>query len=641
LATYENDLRIGTGRYARSYVRRAGELAVRFKTGLTPGEITTFWQANNLQPRHSETPQRHEAFEAGGMRWFTRPGPEGDPREYVRLTMENPDNVDKAEALTPVYQPVDGDEGDAVTPLPDEFLVRIGSAHLSEASADLAALDLEHQADVILGDDWHLFRLAPSRLRDDGFDVIEAARAVPGVRDIEHDWLKIETHHTAFPVGPPDDEHWPGQWNLARLGMETAWKLTAGKPGVAVAVIDSGFDLNHPDLAFDPDPRRHLDVEALWSGSPNISGAGPSDFPHGTPVAGIVGARTNNAGGVAGQGGVASVAGACGIVPIRLGPLPTSGRVAAGLQWARAKDVRVVNLSLTTVETSALIAQIELCASAGMVLCAAAGNAAPGLGAELVGFPARHRSVIAVGASDKDDLRKIPKSEDGEQWQSRYGRGLDVIAPGVKLWSTDEQGPAGWNDGQTNLIPWFGVLKSPGDPAGDYIAPFGGTSGATPHVSGLAALLLAAHPNLTGAQVRHIIERTCAKNGYYPFAPHPERTGSALTWHREVGCGRIDAAAALKNAPVIAVEPIPAFLPDLDPSDLEDCVVFAGYLGRGNGSLWRIYATTTFDAWVEVEKADIRETEPIVGGAGGTRVWVRRAAHIRRVVTEDVTAAPR
>jgi hypothetical protein len=159
---------------------------------------------------------------------------------------------------------------------------------------------------------------------------------------------------------------------------------------------------------------------------------------------------------------------------------------------------------------------------------------------------------------------------------------------------------------------------------------------------------------LSNSQVRHVIERTCRiDKGRYPdVRPHPERTGTTIEWHPEVGCGLINAASALTNAVAISGEPMPELTTLSNPCALDDCVVFVGYLGRGpagaaasgngadRGDLWRIYERITLDRWIEVYEDDIRWTEPVAGGSGGTRVWVARGAPIRRVMTVSLTAAP-
>lgn len=640
MATYVNGIFIGP--FARQYVRYEGALVIRFVPGSLPDTLADDTALALPARRFTETPHRLRGLEADSARWY-----EGFPDADLRDIAQALEGHDEVEWAAPVFRPADSpDDSEAAVPVPGDLLVEIDDSLIGSVVADLGARGLDHlsAASDVIGSGWHLLRLDGNRLREEIFDAVDDIRdaAIPGIRAFELDWLKLETYHVAFPDGPPDDALWPRQWGPARIEMRRVWEHSRGKPGVTVAVIDSGFDLDHEDVVYEPySSGKHLDVELLWKGTPNTGPAGRSPFPHGTPVAGVIGASVNNAKGVAG------VAGACKIIPIRLGEIPSSGRVAAALGWALEKQVRVVNLSLTTVETSVVVHQVEKCAAASpsMVLCAAAGNALPGdLASTTVGFPARHHHVIGVGASGKDDRRKTGKSADGEQWQSRCGEGLNVVAPGVQLWSTDERGDYGWSDGSGTKVTWYGVQYelSPGDTTGDYIAVFGGTSGATPHVSGLASLLLAQDPLLSALKVREIIESTCSKDTTaYSFDPNPAYTASAaaLTWNAEVGCGRIDAGKAVKDASTIAAQPELLLVAPSDPGEQAGCVPFDGFLGRsGVDGLWRIYATTTFDRWVEVAEDDIRKVAPLAGGAKGSRVWVVAHAEIRRVATRPVTA---
>jgi thermitase len=226
-------------------------------------------------------------------------------------------------------------------------------------------------------------------------------------------------------------------------------------------------------------------------------------------------------------------------MPVRLGYVPTAVRVAAGLSWAVLWGAKVANLSLSTTPTLAAISAVENAWHAGMLICAAAGNWGDDTSSPLVNFPARYPRVIAVGASDLDDQRKRPASSDGQWWWgSQFGPTLDVVAPGVNIYTTDERGSAGY------------------DPSSDYLQSFGGTSGATPHVAGLAALLFSIAPSLTNQDVRDLIEVTCDKVSptLYPYTATAGHENGL--WQEQVGYGRIHAAEAARIALVLEMLPI-------------------------------------------------------------------------------------
>jgi len=155
-------------------------------------------------------------------------------------------------------------------------------------------------------------------------------------------------------------------------------------------------------------------------------------------------------------------------------------------------------------------------------------------------------NVIAVGAISPCGQRKSLTSCDGETcWGSNYGTNLSVVAPGVFVPTTDVQGTAGYNPTDLNSPPCGSnggkILND--YPDQNYIIWFNGTSAATPHVAGVAALILSVNPSLTGQQVRNVIEGTAQKVGGYNY-----QTTSGYpngTWNNEVGYGLVNAYAAV------------------------------------------------------------------------------------------------
>ena len=613
--TFPDRVSIGPRRRLRGFVRRPGELVLAAADPRDPSPLDELiGEGSGGLGSVVEPLPRLAAFHAAGLRWVA--SAEGDDGLAERaLGLEALDGVGSA---TPVYQPADDADNEAVVPVPGDLLARIAPARARQAIPEIEALGLVHLPEIsdLLGDERHLFRVEEGRPRWDGFGLIDDVRRVTGVILAEHDWMRIETF-----TAVPNDPEFANQGSLTQIDVVEGWKALAvsqglkdsqlATTGAPVVVIDTGFDLTHPDIAFDPDPTHHLDVEAFWTTGTLATSqtVGTSSFPHGTEVAGIIGALVDNATGIAG------VAGGCGVIPVRLGASWTSGQVAVAVAWARSLNatvdarIRVVNLSLTTVETDTMHTRIGLAAGAGMVICAAAGNLPYGIGAGSVGFPASHPDVIGVGASEGAAARKVAAGYD--DWQSRYGPGLDVVAPCDQIVTTVDGGGYG---------------------------PFGGTSGAAPHVAGLAALILAKLPALSRVQVRQVIQSTCKKIGPDPYGPNPEIVFGP-TWTPQVGCGLIDAGAALGQDPATSLAPAPAPVPEPDQCDRADLVSYVGLVGRAPdaGTLWRIYSSPSLTSWIEVDEDDIVETEDL---GVVVRLRVRRGAPIRRAWTEALTAAP-
>lgn len=289
----------------------------------------------------------------------------------------------------------------------------------------------------------------------------------------------------AWPGDSPNDPYFPMQWGLPRIGMVSAWSVTAGSSDVVVAVIDTGVDLDHPDLV------GRIDTENDWdfvADDPT-----PDDqHGHGTHVAGIIVATTNNGECVAG------VAPGCTVLPIRVlnaGGKGTTASLIAGIDWAVSKGADVINLSIggefwpDPLEVQAVADAYR----AGSVVVAAVGNSAygdrgwiPAYGAE---YPAHAWGAVGVGATTQGDARA---------GFSNYGAGVDMAAPGSDVLST--------------MMPGSRYVSS-NRWVGPYSAYLDGTSMASPHVAGVAALLRSLHPDWTAPQVVHQVLGTAEDLG--------------------------------------------------------------------------------------------------------------------------------
>src|SRR5438105_5073365 len=247
----------------------------------------------------------------------------------------------------------------------------------------------------------------------------------------------------------PDDEDWPRQWGLRLAGFPEAWGVTRGSSGVVVAVLDTGVDRTQPELK-----------GALVPGYDFANGdSDPTDDNgHGTPVAGIIGARANN------RAGVAGICWNCSVMPVKVRDSKGSGLdsiIAAGIVWAVDHGARVLNLSLGGPGVADdLDNAIAYAVGKNAVVVAAAGNS----GTTELNYPAASSSALSVAATNSAD-RRYP-------W-SNYGSWVKVAAPGC------------------NAAPARGGR--------DEI--FCGTSSATPVVAGLAALAVSANPNASPAEI--------------------------------------------------------------------------------------------------------------------------------------------
>ena len=331
--------------------------------------------------------------------------------------------------------------------------------------------------------------------------VAASLRADPRVIAVVPDAV---VHATGWPSdGPPSDSLYGEQEDLAQIHVPEVWPTTTGDPSVIVAVIDSGVDLGHPDLA---------GVTVVSPRNETFNGTDVTDdIGHGTHVTGTIFARTNNATGIAG------IAPRSKLMPIKV--LDGSGSgffsdVLDGVDWARTHGADVINLSLGGVLTPAQIAMFQptfsAARAAGILVVAAAGNS----GDPLMFYPAGLNGVVSVGAVDASDV---------EADFSTFNRAVDLSAPGVETLST---------------------VPTDEDPLG--YERFSGTSMASPHVAGVAALVWADRPGLNVAELEAVLRASATDLGAAGRDDH-------------YGSGRIDAEAALSEA-------VPVPLPDLDPA---------------------------------------------------------------------------
>ena len=352
----------------------------------------------------------------------------------------------------------------------------------------------------------------PALVEAAGQDVLKLAQVLNADPRI----LYAEPNYYLHTAELPNDPNLGQQWALAAAGLPVAWNA-AGGAAVTVAVIDSGFDLNHPDLADRWLPG--LDLCPANSGAcPEAQidvdpGYGNSFNRHGTHVAGIIGALSNNGEGVVGVVGEANVS----LLPVKIfndsGSGATTATFVQGIRWAAGLPTEVggerftnpnpadvINMSLGGFFDSRSVQDaVNDARAAGALLLAASGNS----GLDRIMSPAAADGVLAVGSVNAD-FRRSCFSNYGSN--AAYGPGkLDVVTAGG-------EGAALGNDlslaGPGCNPPVEALLSTL--PSGGYGLD-AGTSMATPLASGIAALILSQTPDLSVEQ----LEQRFLNSTYY------------------------------------------------------------------------------------------------------------------------------
>lgn len=353
----------------------------------------------------------------------------------------------------------------------------------------------------------------------------------------------------------------PGQWDMHVINAEAAWNDVASAPpvvgaGAPIAVVDTGADLTHPELSGGKVTRAECFV-SYPAGTSQTTGAYITDTDgHGTNVAGIASGDTDNA------LGFASAAYDAKLMLYRIFPTAPSGGCdkssnksspqcstnsadeAAAINDAVAHGAKVINLSLgssgpcnpSDVEYSA----VENAIAQNVVVVAAAGNGdSNGVGLPALDCPAADPGVIAVGASALDDTIPATITEKIASYSNyvQPSNGRFLLAPGGDASSATDSDDLHWIE---NIYSSTAADLPSGACAPDFESTSStvdcrilvdGTSQATPHVAGTAALILTVKPNYTPAQVAAALCNSAVSIG-----------------DSRQGCGRLDADAAVRYA---------------------------------------------------------------------------------------------
>jgi len=453
-------------------------------------------------------------------------------------------------------------EFDAEFFLTDEFFVKSKPCVSGEEMESLNRLhDVEIAQEIKWADHYILRVKDPTNLNT--LKIANLYHESP-IIEYSHPNFVVRSTETLLAPMMPNDPGFPLQWALNNSGQNPpggtpgadmnalqGWEISTRSDRVVIAVIDTGVDYYHEDLAAN-----------IWINAgedhPPLGVVGPEDFDgvdddengytddirgwdfydldndpypdagihpgnaHGTACAGLAAAEANNGIGITG------VCWNGKIMPIRVFRTDSAGRTsyyldrpALALKYASDMGADVLSNSWAGAFSDAVHGAIRYAKEngrngKGCVVVFGSGNK----GNNYVALPARWEEVIAVGATDADDIR----------WcYSQYGPGLDVVGPsggpGTVLWTTDISGQAGYNPGDLLL----------GDAGGAYTRWFAGTSAATAEVAGVAGLILSVNPDLTAGEVAAIIESSTDDKG-------------DPGWDEEYGWGRVDVNLALYMA---------------------------------------------------------------------------------------------
>jgi type VII secretion-associated serine protease mycosin len=400
-------------------------------------------------------------------------------------------------SATAIY-PVSGTAAPAETPvyIENELIMKLRAglsldqdAHVIEHSTDVT-LEAGHSLDLLLaglgaqsaeallpGSD--TYRVTFAQQTD---PVALAARlgTHPAV-------LVAEPNHVHQMLRTPNDPFVREQWALGNIQAYEAWDITTGD-NIIVAVLDTGVDGSHPDMG-----------DKVLPGYNAVTGTDQTNDMngHGTAVAGLIAARTDN------ETGIAGMCWGCRILPVKVLNERGSGSdfvVSRGIRWATDAGARIINLSLgTTGDTYVLREAVEYAHSQGVVIVAATGNERQS--GNPISYPAAYPQVLAVGGTGNTDTIT---------GFSNTGDYVDIAAPSVGLWTT--------------------IVSDDRD-----YGPPNGTSFSSPYAAGVAALVFSLRPDLANVDVKCVLEASADDQG----APGKDP---------EYGWGRLNALRAVQLA---------------------------------------------------------------------------------------------
>lgn len=291
----------------------------------------------------------------------------------------------------------------------------------------------------------------------------------------------VEEDFKIPPTIIPNDQYYSSQWHLEKISAPQAWDISKGDSNVIIAVLDSGVDPNHPDLS-----SKLLQGYNFYDNNYNTTDV----YGHGTKVAGVAAALTNNA------IGVSSIGWQCSIMPLRVtdtNGYAYSSLLTKALVYAADRGAKVAVISFAIYGGSMISDAAKYFMDKGGLVVAAGGND------NTNHTDSNNPYIISVSATTSSDSRASFSS---------YGPYIDLSAPGSSIYTTIRGGS-------------YGSVS--------------GTSFSAPLTAGLAALIFSANPSLTPTQVEQIMESTALDLGDPGYDVY-------------YGYGRIDALGALTQA---------------------------------------------------------------------------------------------
>jgi subtilisin family serine protease len=274
----------------------------------------------------------------------------------------------------------------------------------------------------------------------------------------------------------PNDSRFSSQWGPKKIRADEAWVIARGT--VTIGVLDTGIDYTHPDLSEKVIKGRNYVASLLefwkWYDPKD-------DHGHGTHVAGIAAAKTNNSEGVAGISWESKI---LAIKVANKNGNYSEGNLASGIKYATNKGAKIINMSLEYLYLNNSVKKaLDKADSKGVLLIAAAGNGASNVQA----YPGAYPSVFCVGNTTPTDGRGLG---------SNYGSWVDIAAPGTDILST---------------MPTYDVTLTTTEGLSKNYDNLTGTSMASPCVSGAAAVVWSRHPSWSASEVRQQLEKSAVE----------------------------------------------------------------------------------------------------------------------------------